>query len=223
MKMRPQFKVIFLFFLFSIFLLTGLSSLSGAQSTPWEYYSNYKIIVPFSWRSLAAKLSFKEEARFKDRSHYYNKIPVGFSTNINKYWEVGFFYALKDKKINSHCWKNCHLIWPEATFHTSLSSIVIDDRQRFEFHLTDRDQRYRNLLRIKFSTLNGKLIPWIGNEVRYFFKKNQIAMNEVLAGIMFKPFAHFTINLYYDYRLIKNNKNIWEKTNVFQSMIILQF
>ena len=222
MKKLPQFKATFLFLLFSIFILTSLTILSGAQSAPWEYYSKYKIIVPVSCGNLAAKLIFKEEARFRDNAHYYNKIPVGISAKVNKHWEIGFFYALKDKKNKSH-WKNYHLIWPEATFHTSLSSIVIDDRQRFELHLTDRDQRYRNFLRIKFYTLNGKLIPWIGNEVRYFFKRNQIAMNEALAGIMFKPFTHLTINLYYDYRLIKNKKNILEKANVFQSMIIIQF
>ena len=203
-------------------MLTSLSSLSGAQSVPWEYYSKYKIVVPFCCGNLAAKLSFKEEARFKDSAHYYNKIPVGISVKVNNNWEVGLFYALKNKKNKSH-WDNYHLIWPEATFHASLSSIAIDDRQRFELHLTDRDQRYRNFLRIKFSALNGKLIPWIGNEARYFFKRKQIAMNEALAGIMFKPFTHLTINLYYDYRLIKNTKNIWEKANVFQSMIILQF
>jgi len=203
-------------------VLTSLSSLSGAQSIPWEYYSKYKIVVPFSCGNLAAKLSFKVEARFRDNAHYYNKIPVGISAKVNNNWEVGLFYALKNKKNKSH-WDNYHLIWPEATFHASLSSIAIDDRQRFELHLTDRDQRYRNFLRIKFSALNGKLIPWIGNEARYFFKRKQIAMNEALAGIMFKPFTHLTINLYYDYRLIKNTKNIWEKANVFQSMIILQF
>jgi len=222
MKKRLPFKAIFRFLLISFFMLTSLSSLSGAQSVPWEYYSKYKIVVPFCCGNLAAKLSFKEEARFKDSAHYYNKIPVGISVKVNNNWEVGLFYALKNKKNKSH-WDNYHLIWPEATFHASLSSIAIDDRQRFELHLTDRDQRYRNFLRIKFSALNGKLIPWIGNEARYFFKRKQIAMNEALAGIMFKPFTHLTINLYYDYRLIKNTKNIWEKANVFQSMIILQF
>ena len=222
MKKRRPFKTIFLFLLISLFVLTSLSSLSGAQSIPWEYYSKYKIVVPFSCGNLAAKLSFKVEARFRDNAHYYNKIPVGISAKVNNNWEVGLFYALKNKKNKGH-WDNYHLIWPEATFHASLSSIAIDDRQRFELHLTDRDQRYRNFLRIKFSALNGKLIPWIGNEARYFFKRKQIAMNEALAGIMFKPFTHLTINLYYDYRLIKNTKNIWEKANVFQSMIILQF
>jgi len=222
MKKRLPFKAIFRFLLISFFMLTSLSSLSGAQSVPWEYYSKYKIVVPFCCGNLAAKLSFKEEARFKDSAHYYNKIPVGISVKVNNNWEVGLFYALKNKKNKSH-WDNYHLIWPEATFHASLSSIAIDDRQRFELHLTDRDQRYRNFLRIKFSALNGKLIPWIGNEARYFFKRKQIAMNEALAGIMFKPFTHLTINLYYDYRLIKNTTNICEKANVFQSMIILQF
>jgi len=222
MKKLPQFKATFLFLLFSIFILTSLSSLSGAQSAPWEYYSKYKIIVPVSCGNLAAKLIFKEEARFRDNAHYYNKIPVGISAKVNKHWEIGFFYALKDKKNKSH-WKNYHLIWPEATFHTSLSSIVIDDRQRFELHLTDRDQRYRNFLRIKFYTLNGKLIPWIGNEVRYFFKRNQIAMNEVFIGLIFKPFPHLSLNVFYDYRTRRSQANRWESANVIQTKVTYIF
>jgi len=74
-------------------MLTSLSSLSGAQSIPWEYYSKYKIVIPFSCGNLAARLSFKEEARFKDSAHYYNKIPVGISAKVNNNWEVGLFYA----------------------------------------------------------------------------------------------------------------------------------
>jgi len=222
MKKRRPFKTIFLFLLISLFVLASLSSLSGAQSIPWEYYSKYKIVVPFSCGNLAAKLSFKVEARFRDNAHYYNKIPVGISAKVNNNWEVGLFYALKNKKNKGH-WDNYHLIWPEATFHISLSSIAIDDRQRIELHLTDRDQRYRNFLRIKFSALNGKLIPWIGNEARYFFKRKQIAMNEVFIGLIFKPCTPLSLNVFYDYRTIKKQANRWESANVIQTQVTYNF
>jgi len=101
MKKPLLFKPILLFYFVVIFILSSQSSLSGAQSAPWEYYSKYKIIVPVSCGNLAAKLSFKEEARFRDNAHYYNKIPVGISAKVNKHWEIGFFYALKDKKNKS--------------------------------------------------------------------------------------------------------------------------
>lgn len=216
MKKHLRFKPFFLFCFVSISILSSQSSLSGAKSAPWEYYSKYKIIVPLSWSRRAIKLVINEQARFKQGYYYYNKIPVGLSTKVNKHWEVGLFYALKNKKNKGH-WDNYHLIWPEATFHTSLSSIAIDDRQRFEFHLTNRDQRYRNFLRIKFSVLDGKLIPWIGNEVRYFFKRNQIAMNEVFIGFIFKPFPRLSLNIFYDYRAGRNQANRWESANAIQT------
>lgn len=222
MKKVPWTKSLFLwYFLFiSIFLMSAVQNY--AQSIPWEYYSKYEIIVPFSCCRLKTQLSIKEEARFREGSPYYNKIPVGLSAKISKNWEIGFYYSLKNKKNKNH-WDSYHLLWPEVTYRIALRIISIDDRNRFEFHLTDKDQRYRNFLRIKFSTLKGKLIPWAGDEIRYFFKRAQFAMNELFAGLMYKPNHHFTINLYYDYRLIRNKTNFWEKANVFQSMIIYQF
>ena len=222
MKKHLLFRLFFLFFLVLIFIFSSLCSLSGAQSAPWEYYSKYKIIVPFSWSEQAIKLIINEQARFKQSYHYYNKIPVGLSTKVNKWWEVGLFYALKNKKNKGH-WDNYHLIWPETTFHISWSPIAIDDRQRFELHLTDRDQRYRNFLKIKFPVLDGKIIPWIGNEVRYFFKRNQIAMNEVFIGFIFKPFAHLSLNVFFDYRAGRNQANRWESTNVIQTQLTYIF
>lgn len=205
---------------YGIFLLFPVPS--SAQSIPWEYYSKYKVIIPFSCCKLKAQFTFQEEARFKEGSHYYNKIPVGLAVNISKNWQIGIYYALKNKKVDSR-WDNSHLVWPEAIYRISLGLIEIDDRHRFEFHLTDRDQRYRNFLRIKHPFLKGKLVLWVGDEMRYFSKRSQFAMNEVFVGFLFKPVSQLTINLFYDYRVIKNKKNQWEKANVLQSVIIYRF
>ena len=210
---------------FWCFLFTGIflaETQIYARSTPWEYYSKYKIIIPTTYNRWKLQLSIKEEARFKNGIRYYNKIPLGFLVNLRKNWKIGFYYALKNKR-NKNRWENYHLLWSDLVYHYTSRKIEVNNRHRFELHLTEKAQRYRNLFQIKLHFLKGKLISWTGDEIRYFFNKGQFAMNEIFAGLIFKPVSHLAINLYYDYRLIKNKNNSWEKTNVIQSMIIYQF
>jgi hypothetical protein len=89
--------------------------------------------------------------------------------------------------------------------------------------MTLGDQRYRNRLRIKHPLFKGKLVPWVGDEVRYFFRKGHFAMNELFLGFESRISSQLSINLYYDYRLIKSPLDGWIKTPVVQSEIAYKF
>jgi len=187
------------FLIHLIFLNLILSPFVFASD--WEYYSEYNFKF-----NLGNKMYFnlREETRYKNSKNYYRKTFTGLTRDLNRNWCIGFYYAFIQIKIGE--WKDKNMVWPDIIYQRKYKFIILKDRSRIEWHITNKFWIYRNQFKIELP-ITKKVIIWVGDEIRYFFEEDKIGENEAIVGMVMKLNNTFSLNIFYDYRreIIQDN------------------
>lgn len=159
----------------------------------------------------------RSEQRFRSDGLAYLKSFAGLRLDVLKWLGFQIYYAHKDMRYTGKPRKQAHMAVLDGLFKLKLGALRLADRNGFEYHVTDKFFRYRQMLQA-LVMLPWKGVRWLGffanGELRVDSDQARVNMLDLRAGLQFRVGHHFFVKPFYYLEAKRRHADHWAKTHI---------
>lgn len=171
---------------------------------------DYTVYRPERSPELSLGPFLRLEERFRARGVVYDKLSAGAKVQILSWLTTQLYYAHQVILDSGSVQK--HMVVGDIFVARLFGDFRLLDRNRNEWHATDRYYRYRNYLEVRWQTPVAWLAPWAAEELRVDSDQARINRNDLRVGVSLVPTDAVTLRTFFGFQSNRRNLSEWENT-----------
>jgi hypothetical protein len=199
----------------------------GARAADFEYWPKATVLAPIGARWL---LGFEEKLSIADDAGRLDDHQTDFVVTylgLADWLAVGLGYKAQFDRAGDD-WPREDRPYLNVAVKTKIRGFGVIDRSRFEYRMPEDEEdswRYRNKLIVTspltFTAL--KIQPYAAQEVFYSFDGAGFEQHRLFGGVFIPLHEKVRLELFYLWKLDKQDDDDWQSTNILGSWVYFSF